>query len=360
MRRLACIAVLAACAFAGQAAETVLTLASGEQVSGELVRESATELVLRRSLTTASGVVSSETTYPRAQVKDIASRVTDADLYAARLKDAPDTADGQYQLARWCADRKLTAQAVRHAKRALAIDAGHAPARELMAQLGYREVDGAWLDEDERLAREGLVKVGGKVLSKAAAETRKALTVASVARGNADQAARDRQHALGMIEKQLAEATAATAALTGEAADLAKGLADGQTLATQQQTQLTALAQRRDDALTQLQREVELHGTATTASSLAYDRAQREYATAKRSLDQLTGQLATGTQRQAAVAKLLPQSQQAVAALTAKRDQAVTDLAAAKGALDKAQQEVTRLQAEFDRQAAASPEPSKP
>ena len=57
-----------------------------------------------------------------------------------------DTADGQLALARWCTNHKLEEQARAHLTRVLELDPDHAEARQ---RLGYRKLDGRWVDEHE-------------------------------------------------------------------------------------------------------------------------------------------------------------------------------------------------------------------
>ncbi len=63
------------------------------------------------------------------------------------LRDkTPDTLEGQLELARWCAKNKLPEQARAHSTRVLEIDPNHAEAR---SALGYRLVNGEWLQNEE-------------------------------------------------------------------------------------------------------------------------------------------------------------------------------------------------------------------
>jgi hypothetical protein len=66
--------------------------------------------------------------------------------YRRRRDEAPNTAEGQLALAQWCLKQKLPEQARAHLTAVLEIDPNHAQAR---AMLGYRQVDGTWISEQE-------------------------------------------------------------------------------------------------------------------------------------------------------------------------------------------------------------------
>ncbi len=66
--------------------------------------------------------------------------------YRRRREETPATVEGQMELARWCAMHSLPDRARAHLTALLEIDPDHAEARRL---LGYRQVDGVWLSEEE-------------------------------------------------------------------------------------------------------------------------------------------------------------------------------------------------------------------
>jgi hypothetical protein len=66
--------------------------------------------------------------------------------YRRRREETPDTVDGQFSLAQWCAKHNLAERARAHLTAVLEIDPNHAEARRL---LGYRQVDGVWLSDHE-------------------------------------------------------------------------------------------------------------------------------------------------------------------------------------------------------------------
>jgi hypothetical protein len=79
--------------------------------------------------------------------------------YLRRKKEAPATADGQYQLALWCLDNKLASEYRILLEKVIELDPDHAPARK---RLGYVQQNGQWLSADEARSAEGLVKYRGK------------------------------------------------------------------------------------------------------------------------------------------------------------------------------------------------------
>ena len=66
--------------------------------------------------------------------------------YEAARDEAPDTVQGQWELALWCNDRGLLEQEVAHLTRVLQIDPDHAQARE---RLGFRRFDGNWVSQED-------------------------------------------------------------------------------------------------------------------------------------------------------------------------------------------------------------------
>jgi hypothetical protein len=71
----------------------------------------------------------------------------------------PDTAAGQWELAQWCRDHKLTVQRQAHLRRVIELDPNHAEARRV---LGYNRVDGQWVTYDEVMAKRGYERRNGR------------------------------------------------------------------------------------------------------------------------------------------------------------------------------------------------------
>jgi hypothetical protein len=71
----------------------------------------------------------------------------------------PDTVEGQWALAEWCREHKLTPQREVHLQRIIELDPNHAEARRA---LGYSQVDGQWQKRDDVMASRGYVRYKGR------------------------------------------------------------------------------------------------------------------------------------------------------------------------------------------------------
>ena len=150
---------LAALAVAAHA-DTV-TLTNGRTLEGEVKRDGDRVVVK-----TPYGEMQLEAS----EVKSIVEGRTVFDAYLERRKETDaESADSQAELAEWCQEKGLRAEARRHFQAALEIDTDHEKAR---AALGYSKRDGAWLTEDDVKAAEGLVKVDGKWIPREEARRR--------------------------------------------------------------------------------------------------------------------------------------------------------------------------------------------
>jgi hypothetical protein len=67
----------------------------------------------------------------------------------------PDTVEGQWALAEWCRENRLTAQRGAHLHRIIELDPDHAEARRL---LHYSKIDGQWKTQDDVMIQNGLVR----------------------------------------------------------------------------------------------------------------------------------------------------------------------------------------------------------
>jgi len=138
------IAGLAACLFAFGAGEyratargDELVLAGGGRLTGKLVNADQTPRT-NYIVQLASGAT---LTLAKDQVqKVIAESAADAE-YAALRHQQSDTAAGQWALAEWCKEHKLTDQRKQHLARIIELEPDH---REARAALGYSKIAGRW------------------------------------------------------------------------------------------------------------------------------------------------------------------------------------------------------------------------
>jgi hypothetical protein len=86
------------------------------------------------------------------QVKQALSARADLTEYDKIRPTYPDTAEGQWSLADWCREHKLTEQRKTHLKRVIELDPNHVDARKA---LGYSKYDGKWMTREEYMTAQG-------------------------------------------------------------------------------------------------------------------------------------------------------------------------------------------------------------
>lgn len=142
----------------------VLTLAEGRTVAG-------VSLGLRDGAAWV-GVDGGEVGIALEEVVAAAAAATDEASYRARVRGLPPgDAAAAWTLARWAKARGLHGRADEAARLALAADADHAGAREL---LGYERLGCAWRLKEERLAREAAALRHRALAARAAEDERAA------------------------------------------------------------------------------------------------------------------------------------------------------------------------------------------
>jgi HEAT repeats/PBS lyase HEAT-like repeat len=142
-------------ALAASARADIYILSNDGQVRGELVN---TDEVLRKSLVirTPEGAIIS---IDRKQVKQIVPQ-TAAELEFEKIQPTfADTVDDQWKLAEWCREHSLTRQRRAVMEHILELNPEHRQAR---LALGYKQVEGRWMQTDEQMAEMGFVKYKGK------------------------------------------------------------------------------------------------------------------------------------------------------------------------------------------------------
>jgi hypothetical protein len=92
-------------------------------------------------------------------VKQVISETAEQKQYRKILPRMPQTADGNWIMAKWCKDKKLSDEFDFHAREVLRLDPDHAEARQA---LGYRKVENAWVQPDDLMREQGFVKHNGK------------------------------------------------------------------------------------------------------------------------------------------------------------------------------------------------------
>lgn len=134
----------------------IIVLKSGGVVRGEFLNDKFTPSIADIQIRTLSGA---EITVERSEVASVTRRPMIHEEYELRRKKTPDTLDGQWELAEWCASHNLREYRQTHLRRVVYFDSDHAEARRL---LGFKLVNGQWMTQDGIMADRGFVKYKGQ------------------------------------------------------------------------------------------------------------------------------------------------------------------------------------------------------
>ena len=146
--RLALFAGLAVFLLAGPLRADTFRLASGGEVRGEWLNREEMPL-LAYVIRQPSGVVLKLT---EEQVREHLREQPAEKEYEELAQNAPDTVTGQWKLAEWCRDHRLTRQRTSHLTRILELDSNHQAARAL---LGFTFINGRWTTKQDYHHAEG-------------------------------------------------------------------------------------------------------------------------------------------------------------------------------------------------------------
>jgi hypothetical protein len=139
----------------GAPATDLFVLENGGQIEGELINKDESPRQ-RYVIKTASGA---QVTLDKSQVKKVVRRRPEEVEYE-RIRDKyPDTVEGQWALAEWCKQHRLSSQRKVHLRRVVELDPEHVGARRA---LGYARIDGKWMTEEEIMTARGYVRVGSR------------------------------------------------------------------------------------------------------------------------------------------------------------------------------------------------------
>jgi hypothetical protein len=140
----------------GLAARTrgdVFALKDGGEVVGTLVERTDDGAYVVK---TADGV---QLTLNREQLQKLAPQDKTALEYERRSRSAPDTADAHRELAAWCREQGLTAEADHHLQRVVDLDPADENARR---SLDFVRVGDRWLSHDDAMRQRGLTMFEGR------------------------------------------------------------------------------------------------------------------------------------------------------------------------------------------------------
>ncbi len=133
----------------------VFLLTGGGRLEGELANREQnprTTYVVR----TADGTTA---TLAKEQVESVIDRSPDETEYETVRHRFPDSNEGQYAIAEWCREHKLTQLQKEHLKRVIELDPNHVKAR---TQLGYNRIGGQWRTTTEHQTAMGKVQYRGQ------------------------------------------------------------------------------------------------------------------------------------------------------------------------------------------------------
>lgn len=136
------------------------------------------------------------------QVEKIEKGTSPLDEFDARAKKlGPQDVDGWRSLGLWASTKGLSAQSRAAYKRVLALAPDDREAREA---LGFVQVDGRWLTEEESYRARGFVKYDGEWMSPAEVQVARSDAARDQARDEADKRASDAQFSASMdrLQKQ--------------------------------------------------------------------------------------------------------------------------------------------------------------
>jgi len=134
---------------------------NGDSTRGVVVSKTADTLVLHVTIESKGTRIETDRSYPMAQIKLIA---TLADEYRMRAVNAPNSPPEQAEVARWCFEHGLKAEARGHALKALDVEPVNRDALGTMRNLNLVLLDGNWQDIDAWLTAKKLVRFDGLVM----------------------------------------------------------------------------------------------------------------------------------------------------------------------------------------------------
>lgn len=133
----------------------IFILHNDGQVRGELVNRDENPREKYVIKTSSGGRVTLEAE----QVKSV-KRQTAAEVKYDQVRlNYADTVDGQWKLAEWCRENKLSKHRRTHLERIIELEPNHAQARHA---LGYSQVQGRWTTQDDLMKENGYVRYAGK------------------------------------------------------------------------------------------------------------------------------------------------------------------------------------------------------
>ena len=145
------VVAAAACSAPASARADVFILKSGGRIEGELIGREGARYRIKTNL-------GGELTLDHSRVARIDRRADRHEQYEQLRPTYADTAQGQWALAEWCREQRLTENRKKHLSRVLKHEPDHAEARRA---LGYSRRDGVWKTHEQIMLDRGLVRYQG-------------------------------------------------------------------------------------------------------------------------------------------------------------------------------------------------------
>lgn len=157
---------------AGECRADRISLRGGGQIRGKVIPDTAHPG--RVIVLTETG--KTPLNFQKAQILEVTNEPSVLDEYVIKKAKAEPTAQGQYDLGRWCKEHKLADLATVHYEAAVAQDKSFGPAHQALGHVPFGD---RWLNADEVREAQGLVRYKGKWISKEEKDHREALVAAS-------------------------------------------------------------------------------------------------------------------------------------------------------------------------------------
>lgn len=149
------IAASSAALLCSAAAADVFVLSNEGRIEGELLNPDESPRKVYRIRTPFGGEVS----FDREEVVEVI-RQSDREAEYEHIRPTyPDTVEGQWALAEWCRERYMSDQRETHLQRVIELDPDHLEARRA---LGFRQIDGRWVTQEQLNTERGLVRYKGR------------------------------------------------------------------------------------------------------------------------------------------------------------------------------------------------------
>jgi hypothetical protein len=166
----------------------VVYLKGGGKFTGRIVEQT----VERMTIDIGDGVIG----FSMERVEEIVKGPSPLDEYDARAsKLGPQDVNGWRNLAQWASMKGLSAQSRAAYKKVLAVAPDDKEAREA---LGFVQVDGRWLTEEESYRARGFVRYDGEWLTPAEVQLAQSTAAREQARDEADRRAADAEFKANM------------------------------------------------------------------------------------------------------------------------------------------------------------------